>query len=471
MKSIRLFLVLLVLAIVTLANFVAAVRGYLNSMDEAQHLFDERMYQQVDLLNYTLPPRASVTGDAVMVFPSTINTRGASLEFQWVDADGRMLARSSGMPETQVMPLEAGHKFANFHHYRWHVLVARSADQQTWYLIAERDDQRYRMAEAIILQAVYPMLIALPIVALIIWWVISIGLKPVRNLAQQLHERKALDLRPLLLTNMPQELRPLTQSANELLCRLEASFAREKRFSADAAHELRTPIAILRIHCENLMQELQPAPESLRNLQAGIERMSYLVEQILLLNRTTPDHFMGSFAPVNLTGQARQVVANFSHALEEKYMDIELDGDECWLMGDAGALESLLNNLLSNALKYTPAGGQILMATWRRGQQLVLEVMDNGPGIAEDQYDRVFDRFYRVHGDRHDAAIPGCGLGLSIVRQVVELHGGRVQLTRARNQAGLLVIVTLPALLVPPAGKVAPNLLSPLPRQGDKQDE
>lgn len=446
MKSIRRFLVIVLVAIVTLANFAAAVRGYLGSMDEAERLFNQRMLQQVDLLNYTLPLRASQADAGVVIdFPARPSDIESSLEFQWVRNDGTLLARSAAMPDTVLCSLEEGFRYFNFNNYRWHLLVTASADKQSWYILAERDDQRYRLAESMILQAVYPMVLAIPLIALIIWWVAGVGLRPVAKLATELRQREATDLYPIEQQDMPVELVQLTQSANELLRRLDASFAREKRFSGDAAHELRTPLAALKIHCENLLHELHPAPESVVKVQLGIERMSYLVEQILLLNRTAPDHFMGQFEPVNLTLLAKQAVVDYSVPLAQKNHQIEFDGDECWVMGDRAALATLLNNLLGNAIKYTPANGMVVVNTWQRGKDVVLEVMDNGPGIPVAQQARVFDRFYRMGGDRHNSQTPGCGLGLSIVQQVVELHAAHIALTQSRFDHGLLVMVTFAA--------------------------
>ena len=447
MKSIRGFLVIVLLAIVTLANFAAALRGYLGSMDEAERLFNQRMLQQVDLLNYTLPQwREQTKAHAgILLFPARAPDAEASLEFQWVAPDGTLLARSAAMPEQVAVPLAEGFRFVNFHHYRWHVLVTPSADKESWFVIAERADQRYRLAESMILQAVYPMVLAIPIIGLIIWWVLGVGLKPVTNLARELRQREATDLRSLDQQDMPAELVQLAQSANDLLRRLDASFAREKRFSGDAAHELRTPIAALKIHCENLLHELQPAPASVMKLKQGIERMSYLVEQILLLNRTAPDHFMGTFETVNLTQLVKQTIVDQSDALELKHHQIEFNGDECCVSGDRAALTSLLNNLLGNAIKYTPAGGRIAINTWLRGRDVVLEVMDNGPGIPAGERERVFDRFYRLGGDRHNSKTPGCGLGLSIVQQVVDLHAAHIALTQSRYGQGLLVMVTFVA--------------------------
>lgn len=447
MRSIRGFLVIVLLAIVTLANFAAALRGYLGSMDEAERLFNQRMLQQVDLLNYTLPQlRETIAARAaVLQLPARASAAEASLEFQWLTQDGKLLARSAAMPEQMVAPLTEGFHFVNFDHYRWHILVTPSSDKASWFIVAERADQRYRLAESMILQAVYPMLLAIPLVGLIIWWVLGVGLKPIAILARELRQREATDLRSLDQQDMPVELVQLAHSANDLLRRLDASFAREKRFSGDAAHELRTPIAALKIHCENLLHELHPAPASVEKLQAGIERMNYLVEQILLLNRTAPDHFMGNFEPINLTQLAKQAIVEQSEALELKRHQIEFNGDECWVLGDRAALTSLLNNLLGNAIKYTPDTGRIAINTWLRGRDVVLEVMDNGPGIPDAEHERVFDRFYRLGGDRHNSKTTGCGLGLSIVQQVVDLHGARIALTQSRFGQGLLVMVTFAA--------------------------
>lgn len=442
---------IILLSIVTLANFAAVLRGYLGSMNEAERLFNQRLLQQVDLLNYTLPSSLAQTEQRSepLVFPARTVTTEASLEFQWVALDGTLLARSSAMPEQRVVTLEEGFQFVNFHNYRWHLLVTLSSDKSSWFIVAERDDQRYRLAESMILKAVYPMVFAIPIIGLIIWWIIGVGLKPVATLARELRQREATDLHALDQQDMPIELVQLAQSANDLLRRLDSSFAREKRFSGDAAHELRTPIAALKIHCENLLHELQPTPASVLKLKQGIERMSYLVEQILLLNRTAPDHFMGNFESVNLTQLVKETVVDQSAALELKHHHIEFNGDECWVSGDRTALSSLLNNLLGNAIKYTPNAGRIAINTWLRGRDVVLEVMDDGPGIPAAERERVFDRFYRLGGDRHNSKTTGCGLGLSIVQQVVDLHSAHIALTQSRYEHGLLVIITFAASEAP----------------------
>jgi len=455
-NSIRTFLTIALLAVVTLVNFVASLRGYQNSMVEAERLFNQRMYQQVDLLEYTLPDllaRGDIREGKLWKRARSMGV-GATLEFQWIGPDGKLLAHTDLLPETLITPLKEGFEFVNLNGYRWHVLVTRSADRNSWFVLAERDDQRYRMAESVIGPAIYPMVFAIPVLGVIIWTLLGIGLKPIQRLATDVERREATDLRPLDDAQMPSELLQLARSANALLRRLEASFARESRFAADAAHELRTPIAALSIQCENLAFAAPEHGASIAKLQAGIERMHHVVSQILILNRVAPDHYMAKFEPVNLCHRAREAIVLQGETLQDRTDDIEFSGHDAWLLGDAHALDSLLSNLLGNAIKFTPVGGRIHVSVEPVGSVARLTVVDSGIGIPSAQRERVFDRFYRLDGDRNDSHAVGCGLGLSIVRQVAELHGATVSMSDAPSGQGLCVMVDFPlAPLTPLAGK------------------
>lgn len=451
MTSIRVFLTLTLLSVVALLNFAAALSGYHRGMVEAQALFNQRMQQHLDLLNYSLPDllaRGDIRAGQVLT-PARVPMSGNHLEFQWLRASGELIARTKWMPESAVAPLEAGFRHVNFSGYRWNALIERSDDGGSWFILAERDDQRWRMAESIILPAVYPMLIAVPVLGVIIWWLLGVGLRPVAKLAHDLEQREATDLRPLESDDLPSELRQLAASANALLRRLEASFARERRFSADAAHELRTPLAALRIQCDNLAcHESAAGPTvqiAIAKMQTGLERLGHLIEQILILNRVAPDQFMGRFDAIVLSPLLRRVIAGHGDALESKAIEIELVGDDVDVRGDTFALESMVDNLIGNAIKYTPAGGSIRVRTSRTTHGAVLDVIDNGVGIPAPLRDRVFDRFYRVDGDRHDADVAGCGLGLSIVKQVADLHGARIELHDSEFGVGLCVRIIFPA--------------------------
>lgn len=439
------------LAAVTLVNFAAALRGYQSSLVEAEQLFNDRMVQDIDLLNYTLPAlRAkAVIASGTIELPTREPDAGHNLAFQWLDSENNLIARSANMPDTPVAALNEGFSYANFNGYRWHVLVARSADQLGWFIVGERDDQRYRMVESIILPAVYPMVIAMPALGIIIWTVLGIGLKPVNRLATDLGQREATDLHPLSQASMPTELRQLVTSTNALLHRLESSFAREKRFSADAAHELRTPIAALSIQCENLGFAAPEHAIAVQKIKLGVERMHHIVNQILMLSRVTPDHYVGSFAPLNLAESAREAIAALSAALSDKEFDVEFVGVDLWITGDFYAVQSLLGNLIENAIKYSPVGGRLRIQLQAEDGRAVLSVSDSGVGIPAAQRDRVFDRFYRIGGDRHDSLSAGCGLGLSIVRQVADLHQATIAFADSPFETGLTVTVSFPRLAAP----------------------
>ncbi len=444
MRSIRVFLTFSLLAIVTLVNFAAAMRGYQSAMDEAEELLDRHLAQQFDLLDLSLPPLTGTDSPTQVLS----NAGGSGLEFQWLAPDGALLARSKGSPDTAIAMPGDSMDSANFAGHRWHLLMAERAGRQGWIILAERDSERFRVAESVIVPAVLPMVLAVPVLGLVIWSVLGLGLRPVWRLAQDLGQREATDLRPLATDELPNELQRVARSANSLLRRLEAAFEREKRFAADAAHELRSPIAALRIQCENLAQSAPEHGDQAAKLLTGVERMQHLVDQILLLSRLAPDQLGGvraRFRPVDLAELARRLIAEQSALLQHKSLDITVEGEVAWVNGDPEALAAMLRNLLDNALKYSPEGGQVRVSLRLEGDQQVLSVRDSGPGIPAELRERVFDRFYRVGGDRHPSGVSGCGLGLSIVRHALDLHQGRIRFSDPLDGPGLLVEVRLSA--------------------------
>jgi two-component system sensor histidine kinase QseC len=256
-----------------------------------------------------------------------------------------------------------------------------------------------------------------------------------------LQSKEATDLTPVSLDATPKELAPLQQSTNELLGRLKASFEREKRFAADAAHELRTPISVLKVQIHNLLDELQNPPASAQQLKIGIDRMGHLVEQILDLNRTSPDLYMAQFERLDLYELCQEVVSESYDQFMQKNQTLELLGDKAPVQGDRFAITTLLKNLLGNASKYTQTEGKIVVQVASRTDGVVLKVTDNGPGIPEQERDRALERFYRTGGDRHISAQPGCGLGLAIAKHIVDLHKASMALSDPESGTGLCVTI------------------------------
>jgi two-component system sensor histidine kinase QseC len=449
-KSIRVFLIGALLSSITLVIFIASLRGYQSSMSELQQLFDDLLQQQVGLLTQyaMLHQSVSVAGNTAGLPPSFDTDPAAAAEsvllYQVWHADRRAVMRSANAPTAPLLEFEEGYYGVNYQGYRWRALVTRDNESGLWMMVADRDDLRYQIADRVVISVLTPIVIGLPVLGLVIWWIVSFGLQPIYRLATEVGSKEASDLTSIALEKVPAELGQLATSINELLRRLEASFHREKRFAADAAHELRTPIAAIRVHLHNLRNELHAPGGTLARLEEGVERLSHLVEQTLVLNRLAPDQYMANFTGIDLQQIARQVITGVYADIEAKQQGIELKGVACEIQGDAFGIEMLILNLVNNAIKYTPAGGQIAVGVFKQDNRAVLEVMDSGPGIPASEQQRVFERFYRVGGDRHNSGVSGCGLGLSIVQRIVELHGAELALGVGLYGNGLKVTVRFP---------------------------
>ena len=450
MNSIRVFLVAVILAVITLFYFIAALRGYQSSMLEADRLFDKQLLDTARLIAnlHTEDTAGNLGHDASMAFQVW---RGEQL-----------LASSRNAPETAISVLEPGFDYGNFDGYRWRTAAYFDSARGNWILVADRTDLRFALAENVILESLFPTLAGLPIVGLLIWVIVSGGLRPLRALAGELAGKQPDDLSPLAIAAPKQELEQIVASCNGLLERLQTSLLREKQFASDAAHELRTPISALKVQVYNLAQERSTERGAdaglVGELEQTVERLEHIVEQILDLYRSSPDQFNASFEPLDLSSLAREVLAEEFAAFDRKGQQLEFQGQPCRIAGDRFALKTLLRNLLSNANKYTPRGGQVLVTVAERGDTVRLTVADSGPGIPQDQYQSVFARFYRIGRDRHPSGETGCGLGLAIVKRLVELHRASISITPSGLATGAAFHVDLPRLR-PPAGSGTSNTL------------
>jgi two-component system, OmpR family, sensor histidine kinase QseC len=437
MKSIRTYLVIVLLATMTLITFIATLRGYRSSMEQTALLFDGQLHDIAELLD-----ESSVANPDSPNIPEDGSTDNA-IAFQiWEGTELRQ--RSLNAPVAPISAFEPGYHDENFSGYRWRTLTTYSSNTDRWILVAERIDLRFLLAEGIILEAVMPIIFGLPLAGFFIWVIVGYGMKPLNRLAGELSSKASDDLAPLSDDQPAAELAEVIHSTNDLLGRLAASFERERRFAADAAHELRTPISVLKIQLHNLAHELPTDNPGVASLKDGIERMNHLVEQILALYRTTPDQFMAKFTRLDLHALAREVLRQKYNEFESKNQQIELVGGSSDIIGDRFAIETMLQNLLSNAAKYTPDDGQVLVTVEANSHGTALIVEDSGPGIAPDEYARVFERFYRGGGDRHASNEPGCGLGLAIVKHIAELHDARITLDSSSIKNGLAVRVDFP---------------------------
>lgn len=424
MSSIRVFLIATILATLTLFNFLAALQGYNSSLKEAENLFDNQLVDTAKLI--TNLHRGSTKNE-----PKPLS----SVAYQiWYN--GQLLSASANAQDKAITALHPGFGYANFNGYRWRTLVYFDSENSQWIVTAERTDIRFSLAENVIIKAVLPILLGIPLIGLLIWFIVSHGLKPLRSLSNQLKNKQVNDLSPIELPALQKELEHVVHSINTLIARLGSAFEREQRFTADAAHELRTPISALKIQLHNLKDDICGDSEAFLQLQSGVDRMQHLVEQLLSLYRSSPSEFSNSFTSVDLYKLAQEIIAEQHQVFEQKHQTLELVGSASFISGDLFSLQTLLQNLLSNANKYTPEEGSIRVSVENLGSQVCLKVEDSGLGIDPSNYNKVYERFQRLNNQSTVAVTPGCGLGLTIVNHIVELHNASISISPSDFDGG-----------------------------------
>lgn len=441
MNSIRVFLVSVSLAVILLCFFIAALRGYQASMHEAQQLLDTQLMDTAILIGslHAVPDARSFNHDS-------------SIAFQ-VWRGGELVAASASTPPTPLAAFEAGFDDRNFDGHRWRTASYPVPGSPDWVLVADRAELRIALAENVILSSLRPLLLSLPFVGLLIWLIVTRGLRPLRLLADELALKRADNLGPLAIDEPRRELVPIIESSNALLARLESTLQREREFASDAAHELRTPISALRLQVDNLVGLVDDA--DIGALGATTDRLEHIVEQILDLYRSTPEQLGSSLSPLCLGSIVRETVAERYPDFERKEQVIEFEGEDGQVQANRFALKIMLNNLLSNANRYTPRGGRVQLSTDHDRQGVTLVVEDSGPGIPESMRQDVFNRFHRGGRDRHDSGVTGCGLGLAIVKRLADVHAVEIQVADSETLGGCRISLAFPAVSAPSRRTVA----------------
>ena len=297
--------------------------------------------------------------------------------------------------------------------------------------VAETLDKRVELANQIIKGVILPEFIILPIALALVWFALSRGLKPLVELQQHIRARRTDDLSPIDSSHVPEEITPLVGSLNYMLEQLSQSIRMQKRFIADAAHQMRTPLAGMRMQSELALRQSSPEEihRSLEQLAKSSESATRLVNQLLALARAENQSPQTSpFLPIELSELARSVVQDWVQMSFARKIDLgfEQPGHPLMVQGNPTMLRELLGNLIDNALHYTPAGGTVTVRVRSDAQRhlAILEIEDNGPGIAPPERAHVFERFYRILGSHTQ----GSGLGLAIVREIAQQHGAEVEI-------------------------------------------
>ncbi|RAO77753.1 sensor histidine kinase [Dyella jiangningensis] len=363
--------------------------------------------------------------------------------FQAYDPSGELIAATSNLSD--LPPPSADERgFRDIRHEGrlWRTFTLQNRANLV-IRIGERSDNRQDIARGLVIEHTLPLLIGLPLLALLVSLAVKRGLRPVAVLTEMLDRRTPGSRKPMPANVAPQEIKPLIVALNQQLERLEDALEREHRFATDVAHELRTPLAATMIHLESAMISDDPTEVefTVRNAQQSMARLGRRVEQILAMARLEAGAASQQRTALDLARIATEVIEELAPMIVEKDITASLSNDDepVVVRGHEVALTAMFRNLIENALRYTEAGGQVEVAIHRDGTMAIIDIYDNGPGIPEGRRQAVFQRFHR----EEESATRGYGLGLNIVQRAIELHEASVELLESPLGRGLLVRIRM----------------------------
>lgn len=457
LRSLQGRLLALVLSLVLGLWLVSAAVVWRDARHELDELLDAHLAQAAALLVAQQVHELEDDDDDRGIDAPSLHRYAPKVAFQ-VFHEGRLVLRSAQAPLTPMVADEdavapdrhgrprsrEGFSDVRLDGQAWRVFSTRGAERDVQVHVGEQIDSRAAILRAVLRGALWPLLLALPLLALALWWAVRRGTRPLRELGQRLAERQPQDLQPVQLgADTPSEMAPLLDALNRLFERIAELLAAERRFTADAAHELRTPIAAIRTQAQVALGESDDAlrRHALQATLQGCDRATRLVDQLLTLARLEAGA-QPAGTPVELRALAQRVLAELAPAALARGQDLTLEAAEpCLVNGNETLLAVLLRNLADNALRYSPPGAQVLVRLAALDGRVRLTVADSGPGLAEADLARLGERFFRVLDAGHSASQSGSGLGWSIARRIAAAHGARVQVARSPALAGLEVVV------------------------------
>jgi two-component system sensor histidine kinase QseC len=449
--SIRRRLLVTLLTITTLLWLFTALGSYRATQHEIDELFDAQLAQAARTLlavaGHELAELEGIPDTAHIHFLPANSDDGHDYEQKlayqlWLQPQNRLILRSFMAPEAPLSGLRNGYSSEVINGQPWRIFSLHDPNSGFEIKMGESLAIRRELSDQISRRMTLPMVLALPLLTLLIYLGIGRGLQPLQRLARTIARREAGHLQRVEATDTPAEIEPLVTALNQLFERVEGSLEHERRFTADAAHELRTPLAALKLQAQVALQSRDETQRThaLQQLIDGVTRASRLIEQLLTLARIDPETARDAFVAFALRPLAEETVAVLEPLARERQITLQLRCEASpRLRGQAEWVAIALRNLTDNAIRYTPPGGTVEIVIEEGRGEVRLSVADSGPGIPDAERDRVLNRFYRLAGQE----IEGSGLGLSIVQRIAELHRAELSLQRSRL-GGLEVSLSFP---------------------------
>ncbi|WP_245754459.1 ATP-binding protein [Candidatus Accumulibacter aalborgensis] len=436
MQSLRWRLLSTVCIAALLGLGLSGALTYRKAQQEAEELMDGHLAQTARLLLALVRDNESHLADLATRLATVRSDRASHydppLEFQIRRADGSLLLRSEHPPDT---PLSASPGYTVIEHdgHRWRMLTLTLNEASGDYRVQVGQSIRLRDRAAleVATQSVVPIALMSPVLLLLIYYSVRRGLQPLDDLAAEVASRSPENLKPLASGNAPLEVQPLLAALNRLIFRLRGTLESERRFTADAAHELRTPLAVVKIQAQvaQLSGNADDRQHALAQIVAGADRATRVLEQLLRLARLDPLARLPNPGEIDLTALARQAVADTAPTREAGVIRLQVSDSPLLVRGDGELLQIALRNLLDNAVRYTPPDSTITVFARRHDGALSLGVIDDGRGVPPDELPRLVERFYRGC----EPSAEGSGLGLAITQRIAELHEARFEV---ENLAG-----------------------------------
>ncbi len=435
---------------------ITAFSSYRDSRHEIRELFDAQMAQTARTLlsvagHELIELSGSQLKSAHIHFTGETRFTAGGHEYEhklayqlWQQPKNTLLLRSFSAPDTALSKKQNGYSTREINGESWRVFSLLDKNTGFQIQVGEAMAIRDELTDVVAFRLGMPLLIALPLLAVLISLGINHTLNPLKRLADAISRRAPTNLDAVDEENAPEEIAPLLAALNRLFERLTSAFENERRFTADAAHELRTPLAALRVQSQVAIRSTDEGEryQALEKILQGTERASRLIDQLLTLARVDPEAGLKQGERVDLEKLSEEVIAGYAGEAAVKRLELSITaGPDCVVAGQQESLAIMLRNLLDNAIRYTPEGGGIEVALEPREDSVLLRLGDSGPGIPETEHTLIFERFYRLAGQE----IAGSGLGLSIVRRIAELHHADLRLGHSRL-GGLEVQVQFPKL-------------------------
>ena len=418
---------------------------YLQAQQASQQMYDESLRQSGELLLQLAAHEVEEHGPKLGETLFKLETQPGPFHLHYqIWTDEHRAYRTAEAPDKPWLALgQSGFGWAEVNGETWRAYALETAGGHVQMQIAESLQYRQALPNAILGRMAASLVLLLALGVPLIAWILRESFSGVQRVARSVAARSASDLQPVDAAPLPREVAPLIGGLNRMLAKVRAQVENERRFTADAAHELRTPLASIRLNAQ-LMQGA-PSPEALReaagDLLAGVDRSSRLIEQLLALARLDGgQERLQNFEAFDLAQLLAKQLPEQERLAGRRGVQVGLQAGTARVRGDRELLAVLLRNLVDNAIRYGGAGGQVAVTSRMAGEQAELSVSDTGPGIAPEERARIFERFYRIEG----TAEYGSGLGLSIVRRVADLHGAQVELREGAGGRGTEFIVRFP---------------------------